>query len=299
MEARVPLDRRNLPLRAWPLASLCLLSLAGPALAADPTKDECITDNENGQRLQKEGKLREAKEQLLVCIANSCPKLVRDDCADRLRAVDAAQPSIAFDAKDAAGAVVTAVTVTIDGAPLTDHLDGTALVVDPGEHKLAFQAAGMATLEKTIVVQAGEKNRHEPIVLSPAQPVAPPPPTQPPPAPPPAPTSSPPVPAYVAFGVGGAGLVVGVLFTGLWASAKSGGNSACVSQTCSSQTASMWESKQTTDSVLLAVGYGVAAIGAGVGAFLLLSQPKPPPPAAVGVSARIGLGWAGLEGRFR
>lgn len=92
---------------------------------------------------------------------------------------------------------------------------------------------------------------------------------------------------------------MGVLFTGLWASAKSGGNSACVSQTCTSQTASMWESKQTTDTVLLAVGYGVAAIGAGVGAFLLLSQPKPPPPAAAGLSLRIGLGWAGLEGRFR
>jgi hypothetical protein len=299
MEARVPLDRTNLPLLAWPLVSLCLSSLASPALAADPTKDECITDNENGQRLQKEGKLREAKEHLQVCLASSCPKLVRDDCADRLRAVDAAQPSLVFEAKDAAGAPITAVTVTMDGAPLTDHLDGSALVVDPGEHKLAFGAAGMAPIEKTIVVQAGEKNRHEVIVLSAPQPVAPPaPPTPPPPPPPPAPSSAPPVPAYVALGVGGAGLVVGVLFTGLWASAKSGGNSACVSQSCTSQTASMWESKQTTDSVLLAVGYGVAAIGAGVGAFLLLSQPKPPPPAAVGVSLRIGLGWAGLEGRF-
>jgi hypothetical protein len=298
MEARVPVDRRSLPLRWWPLASVCLVSLAAPALAADPTKDECITDNENGQRLQKEGKLREAKEQLLVCIANSCPKIVRDDCADRLRAVDAAQPSIVFEAKDAAGASVTAVTVTMDGAALTDHLDGSALVIDPGEHKLAFQAAGMAPLEKTIVVQAGEKNRHEVIALTAAQPVAPPAPPTPPP-PPPAPAPAPPVPAYVAFGVGGAGLVVGVLFTGLWASAKSGGNSACVSQTCTSQTASMWENKQTTDTVLLAVGYGVAAIGAGVGAFLLLDRPKPPPPAAVGVSPRIGLGWAGIEGRFR
>jgi hypothetical protein len=285
--------------RAWPLASLWLVSLAGPALAADPTKDECITDNENGQRLQKEGKLREAKEQLMVCIANSCPKLVRDDCADRLRGVDAAQPSLVLDVKDAAGAPLAAVTVTIDGAPLADHLDGTALVVDPGEHKLAFQATGMAPLEKTIVLQPGDKNHHEAIVLSPSAPIAPPPPPPPPPAAPP-PAAAPPIPAYVALGVGGAGLVAGVLFTGLWASAKHDGDSAC-SQGCPSQTASMWESKQSTDTVGLAVGYGVAAIGAGVGIWLLLDQPKPPPPppAGLSVSPRVGLGWAGLEGTFR
>jgi len=296
MEARVPLERRNLPLRAWPLASLCLVTLARPALAADPTKDECITDNENGQRLQKDGKLREAKEQLLICTASSCPKLVRDDCADRLRAVDAAQPSLVLEVKDGAGAPLTAVTVTIDGAPLADHLDGTALVVDPGEHKLAFQSPGMVPLEKTIVVQAGEKNHHEAIALSAVPPVVPPAPPAPPPAPPP-PPAAPPVPAYVALGVGGAGLVVGVLFTGLWASAKHDGDAAC-SQGCPGPTASMWESKQSTDTALLAVGYGVAAIGAGVGTWLLLAQPKPPPPAAVGVFPRVGLGWAGIEGRF-
>lgn len=309
MEARVLV--RRLPayrssfyrIGAWASIAAVTLAVATPARAADPTKDQCITDNENGQRLQKEGKLREAKDQLLVCIANSCPKVVRDDCADRLRAVDAAQPTIAFDAKDASGTALTAVTVTLDGAPLTDHLDGSALPIDPGEHKLTFQAAGMAPLDQTIVAKAGEKNRHEAIVLAPAAPVPPPPP--PPPVPPP-PTpeaghAPAPIPAYAALGVGGAGLVAGVIFTVLYASAKHDGDAACI-PSCDPQTADSWESKQKTDSIGMGIGYGVAVVGGGIGTWLLLSQTAgktaPAAPAAVGVSPQLGLGWAGVEGRF-
>jgi len=301
MEARVLVKshRRHLGICVLAATTAGALTLATPARAADPTKEQCITDNENGQRLQKEGKLREAKEQLLVCIANTCPKPVRDDCADRLRTVDAAQPTIAFDAKDAGGAALTAVTVTLDGAPFADHLDGTALPIDPGEHKLNFQAAGMTPLDQTIVAKAGEKNRHEAIVLSAAAPVPPPPlvPPQPPPTPPEsAHGSMGSVPAFVVLGVGGAGLVAGGIFTGLWASAKHGGDAACV-PSCDPSTATMWENKQKTDTIGMAIGYGVAVVGGGVGAWLLLSQPKSP--AAAGVFPRVGLGWAGVEGRWR
>jgi hypothetical protein len=133
------------------------------AHAAEPDKMACISANDSAQDLRRAGKLREAREKLVLCGSTSCPDVVRDDCAQRLAEVDRVMPSIVFEAKDAAGNDVAAVTVTMDGQRVDKP--GMPVQADPGEHRFVFEAEGMARTEKTIVVREGERDRHERVVL--------------------------------------------------------------------------------------------------------------------------------------
>jgi hypothetical protein len=146
-----------------------LLLLAGSAAAA-PSKTQCIAANEKAQDLRQEGKLREARAQLTTCVAASCPGPVREDCARLFGEVDAALPSLVFEVKDRAGDDLGAVRVTADGEALADRLDGTAIVVDPGDHRFVFEANGLPAVEKRVVVREGDKGRHVSVSMSPGAP---------------------------------------------------------------------------------------------------------------------------------
>ncbi|MBX3191809.1 MAG: hypothetical protein KF819_32765 [Labilithrix sp.] len=135
------------------------------ARAKEPSKDECISTNEAAQTLRQTGKLREARAQLLVCTAKSCPGPVRDDCAQRLDEVDKATPTIVFAAK-AAGADLSAVRVTMDGSPLAERLDGSPLTVDPGEHTFEFATAGYPNVSRRLLIAEGTKGRQEIVVFA-------------------------------------------------------------------------------------------------------------------------------------
>jgi len=137
------------------------------ARAAEPTKEECIAANEGGQALRRTGKLTEARTKLLLCAVASCPTVLRDDCAERLTNVEKAIPTVVLTARDPDGHDVTAVKVTLDGAPLVDHLDGSALRVNPGEHTFELSADGFHTASRKLVVSEGEKGRREVVALEP------------------------------------------------------------------------------------------------------------------------------------
>jgi hypothetical protein len=75
-------------------------------------------------------------------------------------------PSIVFEAKDAAGNDVSAVTVAMDGELLAHRLEGVPLGVDPGEHQFVFQAAGQPAIQKQLVIRQSQKDRRETIVFA-------------------------------------------------------------------------------------------------------------------------------------
>jgi hypothetical protein len=130
-------------------------------------------------QLRGDHKLIEARTQLLICAALSCPADVRSDCERKVEEVNAALPTVVFEAKDASGADLSGVKVAMDGQPLVEHLDGTAITVNPGEHRFTFEIAGQPPIEKTIVLNEGEKDRHESVAVSapkPAEALAEPPP---------------------------------------------------------------------------------------------------------------------------
>ncbi len=139
------------------------------AHGTEPTKRECIDANVDAQSLRKAGKLVASRAALRLCTSTSCPGPVRDDCAQRLGELDAVLPSIVFHAKGPSGTGVTNVRVTVDGEPLAEKLDGTALVVDPGEHTFTFVEAGGAPIIMRLVVREGERGRHEQVTLPPAR----------------------------------------------------------------------------------------------------------------------------------
>jgi hypothetical protein len=152
--------------RLLPAAILVLGQLASPAArAAQPTKQECVAANESAQDLRRAGLLRAARKQLALCMSATCPAPVREDCAARLSEVDAAMPTLVFVAKDGAGNDLSAVLVTMDGLPFADNLDGTAVQVDPGEHRFVFEGDGLPATEKIVVAHEGDRSRHVNVVL--------------------------------------------------------------------------------------------------------------------------------------
>jgi hypothetical protein len=182
---------------------LCAVAIAAlgarTARADEPAVDACVDANEEAQDLRLAGELLEARARLAACIAPRCPAPVRDDCVERLRAVDEATPTIAF--ATTTGADLQRVTIALDGHPIAASAAAGPIAVDPGAHQVVFEWEGSALQTATVVVREGEKDQRVPL---------------PPPA-----TSRPEVASVqrpvglVVGGVGLAGLALGGVLAGL------------------------------------------------------------------------------------
>jgi hypothetical protein len=248
-----------------------------PAAAADPTKAQCIAANDNAQEFRQAGKLSKAREQLLMCVALSCPGPVREDCAQRLDELDKAMPTIVFAAKDAAGNDLMNVRVTIDGAPLADRLDGSSLRVDPGPHAFVFTWEGHPAVTKRLVLAEHDQARREVIVFGNAET-------------PHVESASPgaaPVAAgsggsgidrkTIAFAVGGAGvagLVVGSIFGAVASSKWSAAKSDCGAGCGPTAPAQGEKSTASSDATISTVAFVVGGVLAAGGVVLYLTAPS-------------------------
>lgn len=316
---------RSLPHAGVATALVLLALFADSAASADepPTKEACIAANESAQDLQTAGKLRDARSKLLVCVAESCPGPLRQDCTQRLADVDRAAPTVVFVAKDAAGADLSAVRVTMDGHVLVDSLNGTAIPVDPGEHRFFFEAAGLPLLDRTLTLRAGEKDRREFVVFGGAAL-----PGGAPPAPAQAPTAGPPGPpgpepaapgrpaettstsrtgssqrmiGLVLGGAGAVGLVVGGVFGILTKTTYDHAlGSECGlaagyadAKTCTAAGAQDVQSSHDLATVST-VGFVAGAALLGGGAYLFFTAPKA---SAVSLAPAVGARSAGLSVR--
>ena len=147
------------------VAALVLLGAPPPAAAADPTAAGCLKANNSAVELRNDNKLQASRAELLVCAAKSCPVDIRKECLRRVDELNAAIPTIIFEAKDGSGKDLSAVTVIMDGQPFAEKLDGTALPVDPGEHRFIFVKEGQPPLKAQFVIREGQKDRRESITL--------------------------------------------------------------------------------------------------------------------------------------
>jgi hypothetical protein len=164
---RNPLAAPSRSLRAVRGAAVLVASaLASSPAYADPTVDQCVDANTKAQGFRRDGKFGAARLELRICVASTCPNLVRDDCAQRLDELDRAQPTIVFQAEDAAGHDLTAVRVEVDGQTLVDRLDGAAVAVDPGAHMFTFETAGQPPVSQPFVLREGQKARSEHVVMA-------------------------------------------------------------------------------------------------------------------------------------
>jgi len=155
--------------RLLSIASIASIAQHSTALA-EPTTSDCLGANDRSIALRNRHQLRAARSQLLICASASCPQDIRDECVRRVAEVNAQLPTIVFEAKDTEGNDLSAVAVTLDGHPWVDHLDGTALSLDPGEHLFGFKTQSGPALTRRWIIREGEKGRREPVVLGPVQP---------------------------------------------------------------------------------------------------------------------------------
>lgn len=229
------------------------------ATAADKTAVACIQSAEDGETARKAGELVRARALFGKCQARECPTVLRHDCASWFEDTERQIPSIVPGAHDAAGRDVVDVRVSVDGAAVRDHLDGSPLELDPGSHVLRFESAGVPPAEIQLVLRTGEKNRAVVANLVPPAPAAPPVPPPPPSRPPP-PSPVPPEPArHVPAGawlLGGLGVAAFGVFAYFGARGASDANTlrgTCAPGCASSQVDAV-RAKLVTADVALGVG---------------------------------------------
>jgi hypothetical protein len=273
-------------------AFACLCVAAGltspPALADDTLA--CVQAASTGQTLRDAHKLVAARDQFRACAAQQCPAIVQTQCASWLADVERSLPTVVVAAKDAAGSDLFDVKVSVDGAPLTTRLDGSAVPLDPGPHLFHFELADGTTVDRQALVREGAKDQNVTVVLVPAASAQALPTPRPPeaPAPGPAPPTPPPpadVPSrglgttrVMALGVAGVGVVglgVGTVFGVMAMQRKSDAqNGGCAGQVCPSSAAPARDDarRDATLSTVFFVGGGVLAVA---GATLWFLSPGP------------------------
>jgi hypothetical protein len=133
--------------------------MTAAALPAAADVQACIAASEKGQRARSAGKLREARDHFTVCGAETCPALVRNDCAHWNAEVAAILPSVVFGARDKQGRDLFDVTVSMDGEVLLEKLDGRSVAVDPGKHTFRFETAGAEPITEVVLIKEGERAR--------------------------------------------------------------------------------------------------------------------------------------------
>lgn len=141
------------------LASVLAVTSVAPGIAAAYDGPTCAAAYEDNQIQRKKFALRAAREKLLVCVDETCPSVIRSQCADWLREVEQSIPTVTFAALDESGAEISDVTVLFDDVILKEGLDGKAVAVDPGKHTFKFVAGDRAPIEQELTVREGEKSR--------------------------------------------------------------------------------------------------------------------------------------------
>jgi hypothetical protein len=263
-------------------------------------KKQCVSSYGEAQRLRRDGKLREAREQLILCSQVSCPASLRNECVPWLSEVEATMPSIVVEARDLQGRETSAVKIFVDGKLLAERADGRSIDIDPGEHSVRYELDNKS-IEDTVVVREGEKARKvrvdfsklaaaPPTSSSSAAPLL---------APPqePKPERKQPIAAYALGGVGALALGSFAIF-GL--SGKSKQND--LMSNCAPNCAQSDVSTMRTRYLIADISLGVGVVSLGVATWLYLSRAKPTPPpsssAWLDVSPAPGGGHLTLRGGF-
>lgn len=241
---------------AWATAiasSLCL-----PALAAEPSVEQCLAANESSISLRAAHKLLQARTELLTCVAASCPTEIQRECIRRMDQVTAAIPTLVFRATDREGKDLSEVTVTMDGAPLADKLEGLAIAVEPGQHTFRLVNAAYPAVEKQVLVHEGEKDRHVEVLFGSSAPAAKV--VDAPPAAAPRRSRTFDILALSSAGVGAIGLGVGTVFGVMAMSRHDEAQKACPQSCANDEDAQLWRDATSAGNVST-VGFVVGAAG--------------------------------------
>jgi hypothetical protein len=217
---------------------------------------------------------------------------------------------VVFDIKDAAEGDLVGVQVSIDGnAPGVAGV--TAVPLDPGPHAFHFEAAGVPSVDKTLVLREGERDRRVSVVIG--APVAMAQSASPTPLESKGATVDVPEPqggqtspsgtgdrqrlaGWIVGGTGVAAMGVGII-VGLVAKSSYDGATGCSGTQCTSKTG-LATSNSAIGAGNAATGiFVVGALATTAGVVLWLTAPRAPSTGAGGPSLNVGLTFGGAMAR--
>jgi hypothetical protein len=189
--------------------------------------------------------------------------------------------------------------VTIDGTAVPPAAIGVRRAVNPGQRMLRVTAPGFLAQEKSLDLADGAEGTAdfnlEPDPNATATPA-------------PLPTQAVPVEqhaqdhtlSYVAFGVGAAGLIAGGVTGALALGKRSELSKACNSNSeCRSNESSELSSYHTFGTISgIALGVGVAGVGAGIALWLINGDSTPAPAQGLAIRPYVGVASVGALGSF-
>jgi hypothetical protein len=246
-------------------------------------REACFSSAESAQQLRTQGKLRSARDALILCAQTGCPAAVQKDCVRWLGEVRDAVPTVVFTAHDGRGNDLADVSVTVDGESVATALDGRPIDVDPGPHVLHYERTGSKRVDKSIVVAAGQKLREIAVEMEadaaalPEGTVA----------------RRAPIPV-ASIVLGGVGVVALTSMTYFWVSGRSAFSEleATCSPMCNPATVDPVRAKLVVGDVSM----GIALVSLGLGTWFFLSRPSAASPApTVGVAPTPHGGVAALK----
>jgi hypothetical protein len=264
--------------------------------------------------LTAEGKFVEAQESYNRIIREGLPpgapdvfKRALDDAKKEVDAVAAKVGAVTITVKAAGGADIPDPQVVLDEHPINSASLGVRRAIDPGPHVLRATADGYKPGELRFSTTEGG-SADEPLTLdkdlnaaavaaTPVPTPAPAAPTTPDLTPSESPSKARKIAPWVAFGVGGAGLVLGGI-TGILAMGKHSTLAGECKPDCTTPTAQSDLSSYHTIGAVSDVGFILAGVGGAVGAILLVTQPRAVPTTGLRIVPTVGLGTLGATGSF-
>lgn len=149
------------------IAVVLALAFACPPAHAQ-TVAECASAYEKAQRLRGEGKLVDARKQMILCSQQECPAPLRRECTDWVEPTFRAIPSFSVRVLGPDGCDVVDPQVEVDGEAVA-IVPGRSIEVDPGVHDLRVTVPGEKPNEQRIVLAQGQKDRPIVVRFAPAE----------------------------------------------------------------------------------------------------------------------------------
>jgi hypothetical protein len=240
-------------------------------------KIACAKSFEQTQRLRNDSHYVAATEEALKCARQSCGEALFDECTKIYGELQTATPSVVLSARTPNGDELTQVSVSLDGKPVLDQLDGKPLRLDPGNHSFSFSNAEHGSIEHEYLIRAGEQFRAITVDFASQKPshgaAAPDTDGEPNPGAPGAPAHRPPLASYVLGGVSVLSLAAFVGFRVAGSNEFDARARDCKPTCTSSQVESVRQKYVISD---LALGVSAAAAAAAVTIYLVSPAEQAP-----------------------
>lgn len=147
-------------LRRWVLHCVLVLTSAVPARALAAPDAACLSAHRTSQQRRDDGKLMEARALLIECSADKCPGIVRQDCVEWLKQVDAALPSVVFRAiSEGSDEPIADGALEVVWESGRHALDGRAVPMDPGTHTLRLMRDETTVASASVTILEAQKHQ--------------------------------------------------------------------------------------------------------------------------------------------